>query len=229
MCTVSQDVLDKLNATVEQFISEGRLFTGYDVTLETREREKIKLRHSEVRGDIHTLSSLKDEFEFGNYERHEVDMPGGGWAWVYHKKGDDPNQYTPRDQQQKPAQTVASQATPSSNGDDSGDDSSVVQDSGGKQDDGSFATDYRNRLMVAKTFLEVAQLNPGDDCYVHHDVANSKLVLASSEQTGFSLLGTYRVERNGDIRLSAKTLQNLGTGSTFQIENENGKVAVTTA
>jgi len=226
MCTVSKDILDKLNITVEQFIQEGRLFTGYDVTVETRERENIKLRHEEVRGDIHDLPALKDEFEFGDYERHEINMPKGGWAWVYHKKGVDPNQYTPRGQQQKPAVTFSTSVVSQSAAID---DSSVVQDSGGKQDDGSFATDYRNRLMVAKNFLESAKLKPGDDCYVHYDVANSKLVLANSEQAGVSLLGTYRVERNGDIRLSSKTLQNLGTGNSFQIESENELVIVLTA
>ncbi len=238
MCTVSQDVLDKLNTTVEQFVSEGRMFTGYDVTLETRERDGIKLRHSEVRGDIHDLPALKDEFEFGDYERHEINMPGGGWAWVYHKKGDDPNQYTPRGNGQKPFATavpglaapvntpvaaVAAAATlnaPSSDG--------TVSDSGGKQDDGSYATDYRDRLMVPKTFLEAASLRPGDECYVHHDIAASKLVLATSQQSALSLLGTYRVERNGDLRLSGKTLRNLGVADKFQIENDNGKVAIQT-
>lgn len=224
MCTVSQDVLDKLNTTVEQFIQEKRLFTGYDVTIETREREKIKLHHGEVRGDIHELPALKDEFEFGNYERHRIDMPDGLWAWVYHEKGVDPNQYASRVKQKTTASVAPVAATSTTV-----DDSSVAQDSGGKQNDGSFSTDYRNRLMVAKNFLESVQLKPGDDCYVHHDVANSKLILANSEQTGFSLLGTYRVERNGDIRLSAKTLQNLGAGSSFQIESDNGIVAVATA
>ena len=237
MCTVSQDVLDKLNATVEQFVGEGRMFTGYDVTLETREREKIKLRHSEVRGDIHDLPALKDEFEFGDYERHEINMPGGGWAWVYHKKGDDPNQYTPRDQQQQsPAQRQQTASTPvaastvaNANAATSSD--GTVSDSGGKQDDGSYATDYRDRLMVPKTFLEAASLTPGDDCYVHHDIASSKLVLAKTDTSGngLSLLGTYRVERNGDLRLSAKTLRNLGTGDKFQIESDSGKVAIQTA
>lgn len=239
MCTVSQDVLDKLNTTVEQFVSEGRMFTGYDVTLETRERENIKLRHSEVRGDIHDLPALKDEFEFGDYERHEINMPGGGWAWVYHKKGDDPNQYTPRNQQQSPAQrqqtstpvaastvanaspNVATLNAPSSDG--------TVSDSGGRQDDGSYATDYRDRLMVPKTYLEAASLRPGDECYVHHDIASSKIVLADGQQSNLMLLGTYRVERNGDLRLSAKTLRNLGTADKFQIENESGKVAIQTA
>lgn len=235
MC--SQDILDKLNNTVEQFISQGRLFTGYDVTLETREREKIKLRHSEVRGDIHDLPSLKDEFEFGDYERHRVDMPGGGWAWVYCKRGDDPNQYTPQNQSKSvpisitnsPSDAVAISVTNAPVSDAVVDDS-VISDSGGKQGDGAFATDYRDRLMVPKSFLQVADLNPGDDCYIHHDVDSNKLVISNCDQTSanfhYWLLGTYRVERNGDIRLSAKNLRKLKGNDKFKIKSESNSVIV---
>lgn len=216
-----------LNNTIKQFTDEGRMFTGYDVTLETRDRENIKLRHSDVREEIHDLSVLRDETEFGDYTRTERDMPGGGWAWVYHRKGDDPSNYVPRQSSQKPklpgdtGGQVTSVLTHMAAKDAAAVDDGTQNDSGGLQSDGKYATDYRNRLMVTKTFLSKAGLNAGDTCYVYNDEANSTLVLKKSTtpDDGHSLVGSYLVERNGDIRLSGKTLSKLGTGNKFVIEN----------
>lgn len=221
MCIVSQDTLDKLNETVKQFTAEGRMFTGYDVTVETREREDMNLRHRDVRGDIHTLPALQDEFDFGDYDRHQLSVSGGGWAWVYHHKSDDPNQYIPRDSSQSTTATVAT--TPST-------DDHVRQDSGGIMNDGKYGTDVRNRLMVEKKFMEQANMSPGQQCYVHHDVPNSSLILKSSQDQSRTFLGSYQVERNGDLRIGAKSLRELSkNASKFQVKNENGEVVIETA
>ena len=64
MCQVDQQTMDHLIKTVEQFISDKRAFTGYDITIETRQRENIKLRHKDCRGAVHEIQPLIDEVEF---------------------------------------------------------------------------------------------------------------------------------------------------------------------
>lgn len=59
-----------LNDTVEQFVDEGQAFSGYDITVTTREREGIKLFHRDVRDDIHQLQAIADCIAPGEgYER----------------------------------------------------------------------------------------------------------------------------------------------------------------
>ena len=45
MCNVPADQMAMLEKTVREFLDQGRMFTGYDVTIETRDREKVRMRH----------------------------------------------------------------------------------------------------------------------------------------------------------------------------------------
>lgn len=88
---------EMLDQTVQAFIAEGKAFTGYDVTLATRDREKIMLRHRDVRGDIHSLPSLVDEVELGDYSHSDIDAPGGGVVILYHPCDYDITEYKFKD------------------------------------------------------------------------------------------------------------------------------------
>lgn len=224
MCMVSSDILDKLDRTVRLFLDQGRMFTGYDVTVETRERERMRLRHQDVNADIHELDALKDALDYGwdtaagqtlQWARAQVNMPGGGWAWVYHPTTLDPKGYTPRQGGQP---TQSQPQAPAMASISAGDGSTT--DSGGVQADGTYAPDFRNRLMIPKKFLAEAGIDPGDEVVVQADPSTRSILLAKVDGlAGAIRVTTQTVERNGDIRLSSRTLKaGNADGSKFVIE-----------
>lgn len=237
MCNVAANLLASMEKTVRQFLDEGRMFTGYDVTLETREREKVNLKHRDCRGVVHEMTFLNDAIEFGydpdpksnaqtvKWAKTQVDMGNGTWAFVYHPSNVDPNSYTAR-HGQAPAQhssVVLAPTSPVVTAAPATDDS-TVNDSGGENSDGTFETDYRNRLMVKTKFVRAINLNPGDDVVVVCDSNKQTITLlhdmAAAPQPGNGIgVATQRVERNGDFRLSSATLRSAGLSSSkFKVE-----------
>lgn len=218
MINVPQHILDEyLEATIKNFLDEGRMFTAYDVTLETRGREKIYLRHNEIRDHIHELDMLVDALGYGwdgphgtnRWAKTQVDIGGGKQPFVFHRVGMDPQRYQPLPEH-TPAQ-IQSMAQASI---------SLVQDdgSGGEQDDGTFKTDYRNRLLVPTRFLKEAGFQPHDTVYVIPDAATNCVLLCQDNSTSQGTVSIQRVERNGDIRLSSRTLKAANLQDRFQIE-----------
>jgi hypothetical protein len=226
-----------METTVRQFLDEGRMFTAYDVTIATRDREGIQMRHRDVRGACHEIQILSDACDFGwddaaggtvEWDRSRVDMPGGQWAFVYHPANVDPNNYaakiksTPVASPPSPVSTAPVSTAPVSTA------TAPVQpaqptDSGGKNDDGSYGTDYRNRLFIPTSFLRAAGLSAGDECHVVCDKGNNVIMLAA-DGTNFQgsdvKVTTQRVERNGDLRLSSTTIQGADIDADkFVIEN----------
>lgn len=235
MCQVSADIAQKLEQTVRQFLDEGRAFTGYDVTIETREREKIKLRHQDVQGAVHEIQCLTDAIDFGydspngqsvQWKKTQVSMGAGSkWAFVYHPADKDANAYTPRQTQSSPPPVLQSTPAPALASITQVDDGNGAADSGGENDDGTFSSDYRNRLLVPTRFLRATGLKPGDTVAVVSHNVKIYLVSSTQSQTTFpphTVLGSQKVERNGDLRLSSKTLQGAGfTNGKFVIENKD--------
>ena len=218
--------MDKLTETVKKFLDDGRMFTGYDVTVETRRREKMHLRHEDVRQDVHQITALTDALEFGHdtlsqgvvmWKKTQKDMPTGGWAFVYHPSYLDPQSYQPIT-----VPNAVAQASPQNSIS-----AVAVSDSGGQQTDGTFATDYRNRLLVPTKFLKEIGLNPADEIFVCTNTVTNSIILFK-DQEGFKVFSTcpsQKVERHGDIRLSAKTIGAAGiTSSNFLIENTEQKL-----
>ena len=244
MCQLDPAIEPKIEQTIKQFLDEGRMFTGYDVTLETRTRENVQMRHKDVRGGIHEIQCLVDAIEWGHedgqgndvrWKKSQISMPGGQWAFVYHSETADPNQYQPQGQSAAQAtqqiklaqqQAVATQ-TPVMTATQGKSDS--TSDSGGQNDDGSFSTDYRNRLFIRTGFLKDLGLVKDDTVHVITDTDNHRVLLATDYTTDMDTVlsgsssHTQQVERNGDIRLSSKTLRTAGLDITedFAIEKSN--------
>ncbi len=242
MCQVASNIMDALTKTVKQFLDEGRMFTAYDVTIETRQRDGMFLRHSDVGGAVHEVEALVDALDYGHdqpgkgtikWGRYQMTMPGNGWAWVYHPSYLDPQQYQPKTG--KPAGSVAVPANtkPTQSPTPVPAMASIslqdgnTNDSGGEQDDGSFATDYRNRLFIPTRFLKEAGLTAGDEVEILSSPQDKSILII--KQNGGSppsqvVITTQTVERNGDLRLSSRTLKAADiTGNSFMIENnDNG-------
>lgn len=235
MCNVAPDVMAKLEQTVRQFLDENRMFTGYDVTIETRQRENIKLKHSDCRGAVHEMGVLSDAIDFGvdvngetvKWTKTQINMGQGGWAWVFHPASKDANTYQPRQTQQPntppvgaPATAVAATATVATK-----DDPNDAKDSGGQNADGSFQTDYRNRLLVQTKFVRDLGLDTGNEIYIVTNPTKKTISLYAAQPTPESgtTTSTQRVERNGYIYLASATLRQAGmTGSKFRVEISDG-------
>ena len=93
MCDLTEQQIDMLETTIDNFIDERRMFTGYDVTRVTREREEVQMRHRDVAADIHELDLLTDAVEYGDYKKHSITSPEGGSVILYYPEGGDPNEY----------------------------------------------------------------------------------------------------------------------------------------
>jgi len=259
MCSIDQTTQDALNETVQMFLDEGRMFTGYNVTRVTRERLGIQLRHQPIRGEIHELQSIKDSQEFGHtdqdgndveWTKSQVNKKGsqtGQWMFVYHKVGDDPQNFEQYDdgggvvvdanRQQHSAPSngasltatgrsqsdVLAQVTGTSGGTASTDDDNA-SDSGGENNDGTFSPDHYKRLFIPTRFMREAGFAKGDQCHILPDAGTNTILLVKDPDpalTGGLTVTTKTVERNGDIRLRSNTLRaaGLGSDSKFVIEN----------
>lgn len=241
MCNVTPDVMKQLEQTVRNFLAGNRMFTGYDVTIETRNREKIQLRHDgAARGAVHEMTFLSDAIDFGyepdgsgdpnktvKWAKTQIPMgKPGAWAFVFHPANLDPNGYqpiqgSPSQQASKPAvasSTVAS--TPIAD---------QVKDSGGQNTDGTFTTDYRGRLMVGAKFLHGIGLEAGDSVHIITD-SNNKTITLTSDQAAVPQPGNgigvsmQIVEYCYRVYLSQSTIRASNIpDAQFKIEQKNAK------
>ena len=236
MCNSDAKTMSMLSKTVKQFLEEGRMFTGYDVTIETREREGINLRHRDCRADIHEIEDLEEAIDFG-YENskgetiqwHKTQVPhpnGSAFVFVFHQDSANPLAYHFRNQ---PSPVVATSQSTSTIVDSTSQDSDDDSDSGGVQNDGTFTTDYRRRLFVPTSFLKEVGIDAGESVKVLHDVVSSRILISKEPIDKNQEITTQVVERNGDMRLSMTTLSTAGFDhkDRFAIKNVEDAVEIT--
>lgn len=235
MCTADATTMAQLETTVRQFLEEGRMFTAYDVTIETRNREKLRLRHQDIPGACHEIQILRDAVDFGydapsgqtvQWQKTNRPMPQGQWSFVYHPASLDPASYQPRNvgapaaqPAVPPSQTTASTAAPSVPTI-----SAVPTDSGGKNDDGTYSPDYQKRLLVPTQFVREAGINAGDDAHLVKWQRHTQPVLClvadpvpfQSDPT-YQIINKKRVERNGHVRIRRENM----TGASLNVDRYN--------
>ncbi len=218
--TTQPQLLDQLTQTVQECFESNRPFSAYNITIMTRDREKIRLRHQDIIGEIHKIDVVEDVLDYGftnsdgntySWARSEFNNWNGPAFQVYHPVGYDVNNFVPEGVQ--PASSTEVQAsirpvgliglvTPQADG--------TQPDAGGAQNDGTFKTDYRNRLLVPTKFLKEAGIQAGDVVNVLADNIAHTVVLYKESNIikDASLRVTVQlVEKNGDIRISSTTLK----------------------
>jgi bifunctional DNA-binding transcriptional regulator/antitoxin component of YhaV-PrlF toxin-antitoxin module len=242
MCAVDQSTMDKLSETVKRFLDEGRMFTAYDVTVETRNHNKMSLRHQDVGGAAHEVEHLSDAMDFGHdtagggttkWQRTRRDVPGGNgsWTWVYHPDYADPAAFQFRGAQVAkmplPAHVTGAKPAPANAIAQVNDGNTA--DSGGEQADGTFAVDFRRRLMIPTRYMKEAGIAPGDSCYVIADAQSNSVLITKEDASLLSLaLTVQKVERDGELRLSSRTLASAAlTDTAFVIETADKKLSGT--
>ncbi len=227
MCQLDSATEQMFVKTIGEFIEDGRAFTGYDLTIRTREREKVRLRHSDVKGGIHELQTLKDLVDFDDWNKELSDLGNGLQAFLYFKDGYDKSQYQPFGSQNSTPLGISLNKS----GDEDEDDQ---DDSGGQLSDGSFKTDYRNRLLIPTRFMKAAGLDPKTTVNMYGGSAVGRpnsLILSQTLPQNAHIAHSQIVERDGDVRVSIKTLSVVGgmSGNTFNIENDGSTVVITEA
>ena len=246
MCNVSQDIKDKMEVTVRQFLDQGRAFTGFDVTKATREREGIApndMRHSDCRGAVHEMVVLSDACDFGHdtngttvkWKKTQTDVGNGQWAFLYYPETFDPKSYQPQPTRPRhpstpsaPAsQTMAVPSVASSPAPTPA--AATPSDSGGMNADGTFNTDYRNRLLVRTKFCQHLGLKDGDSIYAVADPTKQVIQLyadpSKAPSTNGATMTPYKLTRDGDFCLYSATFRAAGlTGSTFKIDSSTPDV-----
>jgi len=234
--------------TVDEFVQEGRAFTGYDLTIATRNREGMKIRHKDVREGIHEMAKLRDlvDFDDWNVSLENIGQNDGQTiqARIYYPDGYDLSQYEPiglnppTSQSVSPAapQVATQPATPTlgtplgSDDDEDDDDLSAADDVGSQNADGTFGTNFRGGLFIRTQFLRNANLNPHDSCQVIVENASITLSPMTISVSAGADVSQRVIERNGDLRLAKRTLLEANmSGDRFKIENTKEGVLITEA
>jgi bifunctional DNA-binding transcriptional regulator/antitoxin component of YhaV-PrlF toxin-antitoxin module len=233
LAQINHSIVLMLTETIKKCLEEARPFSAYNITLITREREKIRLRHTEMQGVVHEIDLIADTLDFGyttpdgttlSWQRSEFTKWAGPAFQVYHPVGYNLDNFVPEGvnpvSQAEFAASVRPQAmigviTPNADG--------TTPNVGGEQADGTFQVDNRNRLMVPTKFLKEAGISAGDSIYVIADSKSKAVFLAKdAEDVDNDGIGVTMqlVERCGDIRLSNRTLKSAHLeGSNFSIKN----------
>ena len=231
MCTLDSSIEILYEKTIDDFVDKNQPFTGYDLTVATRKREGIKLRHADNNQGIHEIPKILDLIEYDDWSRSVVDL-NGQQVILYHPDGFDVNQYEPmtdkfsKGQSNGNASPVVCTTAPTNVL------SSVPvgldDDDDNEQPDGSYKTDSAGRLLVRTQFLRDANMDPGEVISVF--VKQGEILLCKSFHTkqGYDTLVHRKVERDGDIRLSSNSLQDAGfTNDFYTVENTTDGVVVT--
>lgn len=233
---LSVEILSKMEDTVRLFVQDGRAFTTYNVTLATRQREALELRHKWVQdagNPVHDFPSLREAIDFADYRQTRRDHPSGDgrWALLYHPANYDPANFQWEDAQRPdPAQVRDSVSQAAYDQQVSDDAVAQAADAGGAQPDGTYKLDYRNRLFIPTQFLRDIGLEPYKTCYVVADSDEQAIHLtadANQYDDAIFRVTTQVVERDGDIRLSSTTLKSAGLeGDSFKIGITDNSVEI---
>ena len=222
MCTDSTKNI--INSVLDTFLGQKRAFTAFEVSLEAKQRGATE-RHRDMKDYIHTCQIMKDETEFGDYEKTLISVGQGRQAYLYHLSSYDINQYVP-------LHMGGATSTPSTSTTQTVSTTTPTQSSStnnGFWVDHVHTVDHRNRLMVPTRYMRDAGFDAGD--HVNVVRSNGSLFVTSATtavKTG-DTVSSQIVERNGDIRVALSNLVQAGlqNGSFDFIDTSyNGDPAV---
>jgi hypothetical protein len=170
--------------------------------------------------------------QFGDYTRTlvQVGVDNNGSplppAFLYHEKTYDPSTYQPIDRSNlQSKQSAPAKQTPATVSQPVAASASVSASSSDDDDfdDDLLRTDYRGRLLVPTSYLRQAGFKSGENLFVLTEANQVKLA-----KTNNGAGKEQKVERDGDIRLSATTLLAAGlTGDKFIVQTKGDSVVLT--
>ncbi len=221
--------VDTVREVVQDFTDQGKTFTAFDVSVNTRVRATAKglpfVRHNDMKEEIH---NAMDQFLLcGAYEKSLQDVGAPTKAFVYCPKGSDPSAYVPQARNGgtpnhapapvAPAAPPVSNAAPA-NGSTDGDDG-----------DGR-KPDARGTVCIPNYLLRTAGLKPADQAVVWNEKDGNADVLCVGKAVpaGQNALASYTVDYHGNVRVTKHVLEaaNLGSVQAFDFEGDASAVKV---
>src|SRR5947208_8304709 len=169
--TLGMATQSRIDDIVTQWLSAGRMFTAFEVSLAVKE-EGIRERHRNMRDYIHE-AIYRAGVARGDYTRTLMDVGAPQQAWVYHPVGSNPYEYEPLDRTgfdrprvqrtglprgvRNPTLLKAGTSAPSA----------IPQ--------GAYGTDQRGRLCIPVHLLSQLGAGPGVRVKVLCDPANEQV------------------------------------------------------
>lgn len=219
-----------ITETVKSFISEGKMFTAFEVSLAVK-AQGVRERHRNMKELVHEII-----FEIGgpeNYTRTLMDVGAPEQAWLYHRPRDNPYRYVPLPRGDEPASVI---------NDDEMDTPVELPDGirrpiqlvSSKQPAeaiprGAYGTDQRGRLCIPVTFLARLGVGPGETVAVFGNKDQETLEIQRTEDSAESDAdATYTVEPDGNVRITQTTLEKAGIEHLpcYHIDGTASKIAI---
>jgi len=180
---------------------------------------------------VHEIAILQDALDYGytmadgqtyTWVRSTFTNWSGPAFEVYHPVGYNLNNFVPEGVDPANQMEIQASIRPMSMiGQVTPQDDGSQPDAGGHNADGSFRTDFRNRLMIPTKFLREAGMEAGDTVHVFGDAQHEMIWVTKTMNPTKIMQGItiQTVERNGDLRLSSRTLKAADlTNNRFVIE-----------
>jgi len=205
------------------FISQGKMFTAYDVTRKVRAMN-IQVFHKDVREVVRDMFSTG---QMQNYSKRLMPIPSSpNPAFVYHPVTDDPANYDPlcnlpgnQVSSKSTATATPTPATPAStpdtDDDDDSDDVSTIQLE--RQGDGF--------IRIPARYMRAIGIKPGDEVYV--DPSGSSLTI-EKVKSGSDEDKILHTDARNNLRISETRLNEGGCKKRVKVEFQQGGCLILT-
>jgi len=210
---MDQVTVDAVKEVVDGLTSQGELFSSYDVTLKLRNEKSMTVYHSEVRKAVHTMFANLDMPV--DYERDDFNLPSGKTTIVFHPRTKSTTDYDPTQFEgdaadpfgQKPTQTQT--AAPNRQ---------------------KSQTDSRGRFCISNKLTRQAAVGmiSGTNVWVNADPNNRQIIVSHApKQIAGSLMQSYKVDKDDNLRLSQKMLKKAGLlGKALTVKVDGSTIVV---
>src|SRR5262249_43027218 len=190
---------------VEQLVQEkcraGRMFTAFDVSREAKRRGSRE-RHRAMKHVVHRCFA---QGTMPGYQRMLIGIPGtASPAWLYFHAQTDPSKYKALDRSTFPSSRCWAASR-----------------------NGYYRVDNRARVCVPVRLVRRAGFRPGESVWAVAARWLGRLLLTKSQprRRGYVVIGTYRVDKDGNVRIAQGTLKraHLG-GRAYDMDGDADKV-----
>ena len=217
---MDQVTVDAVKEVVDGLTSQGELFSSYDVTRKLRDEKSLTVYHSEVRKAVHAMfANLEMPVD---YERDDFSLPSGHTTLVFHPRTKSTTDYDPTQFGGDVADpfrtttplTVQTQTQPSTP----------------QVTPVSSQTDKRGRFCIPNKLTRKAAVGmiAGTNVWVNADPNSRQIIVSHApKQITGSLMQSYKVDKDDNLRLSQKMLKKAGlSGKHLTVKVDGSTIVV---
>ena len=206
---MDQVTVDAVKEVVDGLTSQGELFSSYDVTLKLRNEKSMTVYHSEVRKAVHAMFANLDMPV--DYERDDFNLPSGKTTIVFHPRTKSTTDYDPMQFGSNAADPFGQKPT-----------ATQTQTAAPNRPKGQL--DGRGRFCISNKLTR--QLGYTHGCPVFVDVDCQRILVGDTVRLSATFVRRYKVDRDGNIRLSQKMLKKAGLSGKALTAKVDGSTIV---